>query len=247
MYHLRMENPGLEPTQKKTRKIAGIWLAWVVALGFHAIILCLPIRGEKPDAERGHALIELQLTQSRPTPVPPETPPPAPSPKPIQEMASEPVSRVAEAQPEVTPEKIEPPLLTSIPRVQVHDRQRDLDNMSESERSQLTSAVLLRQYITEESEADWIFGRQIEPGHAQWQKEFHYPVRQSMISMLDKPLPDSPFAYQEGLVYFAYDPGVKGDLQRFWDVITPEFGWRTRYGTEVKCIWVLVIAACGWK
>jgi len=65
--------------------------------------------------------------------------------------------------------------------------------------------------------------------------------------MLEQPLPDMPFAYTPGLVNFDYDPGVKGDLQRFWDVITPEFGWRTNNGTEFKCVWVLVIAACGWK
>jgi len=28
-------------------------------------------------------------------------------------------------------------------------------------------------------------------------------------------------------------------LQRLGDKITPEFGWITKYGTEVKCIWVL--------
>jgi hypothetical protein len=65
--------------------------------------------------------------------------------------------------------------------------------------------------------------------------------------MLDQPLPDVPFAYTPDLVYFAYEPGVKGDLQRFWDIITPEFGWRTKYGTEVKCGLLLVIIACGWK
>ena len=65
--------------------------------------------------------------------------------------------------------------------------------------------------------------------------------------MLDQPLPDLPFAYTHGLVNFAYEPGVKGDLQRFWDVITPEFGWRTKYGTEVKCILILVVAGCAWK
>jgi len=68
-----------------------------------------------------------------------------------------------------------------------------------------------------------------------------------MIDMLDQPMPDVPFAYTPGLIYFAYDPGLKGDIQRFWDVITPEFGWRTKYGTEVRCKLILVIVGCGWK
>ena len=36
------------------------------------------------------------------------------------------------------------------------------------------------------------------------------------------------------------------DLQRFWDKLTPEFGWRTKNRTKVQCRWVLVIVACGW-
>jgi hypothetical protein len=68
-----------------------------------------------------------------------------------------------------------------------------------------------------------------------------------MIAMLDQPMQKVPFAYTPGLVKFAYAPGVKGDLQRFWDVITPEFGWRTKNGTEFRCVWVLIIGGCGWK
>ena len=68
-----------------------------------------------------------------------------------------------------------------------------------------------------------------------------------MLTMLNRPMQDLPFEYTPGLVHFAYVPGVRGDLQRFWDVITPEFGWRTNNGTEVRCKLLLVVIGCGWK
>jgi hypothetical protein len=100
---------------------------------------------------------------------------------------------------------------------------------------------------TTEGPSSWLKPGTTE-GPSSWiKKEFHYPVRQNMMTMLDQPVPDLPFAYTPDLIYFAYDPGVKGDLQRMWDAITPEFGWRTDNGTEFKCKWILIIAACGWK
>ena len=125
--------------------------------------------------------------------------------------------------------------------------QPDLETMNNIERRQLTNTILTRQFFTEESAVDQLFGKPLPQHNTEIQKEFHYTLRQNMISRLDQPLPEVPFAYVSDLVYFAYEPGVKGDLQRFWDVITPEFGWRTKYGTEVKCVLVLVIIGCGWK
>lgn len=126
-------------------------------------------------------------------------------------------------------------------------RPHDLEHMDAVERSRLTSTILSRQFITEKSVADRIFGLPLEQRDPDEGRGFHFPHRQDMVSMLDQPLPNIPFEYSPGLIHFAYDPGLKGELQRFWDVITPEFGWTTKHGTEVKCIWVLVIGGCGWK
>ncbi len=136
------------------------------------------------------------------------------------------------------------PLTTGLEK---RNLQPDLNTMSKIERRQLTNTILARQFFTEESAVDQLFGKPLPQHNTEIQKEFHYPLRQNMISMLDQPMPEVPFGYTPDLVYFAYEPGVKGDLQRFWDVITPEFGWRTKYGTEVKCILLLVIVGCGWK
>jgi hypothetical protein len=222
-------------TGKKTR----IWLALAVALGLHAVILFLPITRHIPTTENTRAQIELQLTTFSP---------PAPAPQvPVQtEEEALPVSApesstiIVEAQTE-----IKTSILAASPKAR--DLEHDPEKMSEPAKRRMTNSILTRQFISEQSEADKLFGRPLVSYNSEPQKAFHYPVRQDMIAMLDQPMPEVPFAYTPGLINFAYDPGVKGDLQRFWDVITPEFGWRTKNGTEFKCIWVLIIGGCGWK
>lgn len=229
----------------RTGKKAGIWLAFSIALGLHFILLFVPIANQTPVPEKFRSMLELQLTTSQPQTVAPPVPEPVPE-SPIPEPVTPEPPRVAlEEQTEPIPVATEPPPLTTVPIAR--NLPPDLENMSESERKQLASTILSRQFFTEESAVDQLFGKQIGQNSTEIQKEFHYPLKENMLTMLDQPLPDMPFAYTPDLVYFAYEPGVKGDLQRFWDVITPEFGWRTKYGTEVKCILILVVVGCGWK
>jgi hypothetical protein len=119
--------------------------------------------------------------------------------------------------------------------------------MNTAERTRLTHTILSSQFITEESAADQLFGPAIARYAIETRKDFHYPGKANLVTMLDQPMQELPFEYTPGLIHFAYAPGVKGDLQRFWDVITPEFGMITDHGTEIRCIWALIIAACGWK
>jgi hypothetical protein len=208
----------------------------------HAIILLLPISREIPLVEYDGAQIELQLTRFTPPPVPlaplqpAEIIPPVSVPEPLAEAAK----AITEEQAEVKTQ-----IVTTSP--QARDLEHDPEKMSEQAKKRLTHSILSRQFIPEESEADKLFGRPLEQHSSEPQKEFHYPAKSNMISMLDQPMQEVPFAYTPGLVKFAYAPGVKGDLQRFWDVITPEFGWRTKNGTEFRCVWVLIIGGCGWK
>lgn len=238
------------PVQIRTGKKAGIGLTFLLALALHALFLWVPITRQMPVEENLRAPIELQLTTFKPrviAPVQAEPEPqaPLPEPEPEPESAPEPPVIALAEQPVPVPAEIEPGLLTT--SLEKRKLKTDLGTISENDRSKLTSAVLARQFFTEDSAVDQLFGKPIPQYNTEIRKEFHYPLRKNMISMLDKPLPEVPFAYTPNLVYFAYEPGVKGDLQRFWDVITPEFGWRTKYGTEVKCILVLVIIGCGWK
>lgn len=241
------------PVESKRR----FQLALGVAVVLHLLILLLPLQRQRSDIPGTPATVDLQLTfhdaQSQAdlsVPVPLPEPLPLPSPEPF----SEPPPRAETSQVQTDDTTRPPGAYAEIPNmppqepVQSPDPiNRDLKQMSSVEKSRLTGTILSRQFITQEPVADRLFGKLVTAEATQTRKEFHYPVRRNLVSMLDRPMQELPFKYTPGLVHFAYAPGVKGDLQRFWDVITPEFGWTTRYGTEVKCIWVLIVGGCGWK
>ena len=109
---------------------------------------------------------------------------------------------------------------------------------------QLTHRILASPYISEQSVTDQLFGK--APVQDIPDPDYHRPAQEDMFTVLNAPLPELPFDYAQGLMKFSYEPGAIGKVQRFFDVITPEFGWNTRYGTKVECAWVLVIVACGW-
>ena len=225
----------------KTGSKAGIWIGLLVALGLHTVVLFVPISKQTPASTDINSQIEVQLIktiQPVPTlPIPLKLPDIVP---PDDETAEEPPKQIVEA----TAEKPLPQADQDTPN---NEDKRDHETLSEARKKQLASTILAAQFITEESVTEQIFGKQFDLESSDPQSDFHYPVRQSMIAMLDQPMPEIPFAYTPGVVHFAYAPGVKGDLQRFWDVITPEFGWRTKNGTEFKCIWILIVGGCGWK
>ncbi|MDH3901923.1 MAG: hypothetical protein OEU84_17385 [Xanthomonadales bacterium] len=241
-----------KPKQTRTGKKTGIWLALVCAIALHAIVLLLPVARQLLPEDSLQTSIELQLTTFSPR-LPalleplakPEILPPEPEPQTEAGMASDDPIALPEIETEVSEDTTESASVMTSPVVR--NLQPDLERMSEPEKTQLTNTILARQFFTEESATEQIFGKPFPQNNTEIRKEFHYPARPDLMAMLDQPLPEVPFEYTPDLVYFAYDPGVKGDLQRFWDVITPEFGWRTKYGTEVKCIMVLVIIGCGWK
>lgn len=242
---MQKQDPGSAPG--RTGKRTNIGLALVIALGLHMAFLLLPINRQPPPTDDASAKIEVQLINIKPALVTapvvlqetePHEPPPESQTPPLATPES-PVNVVA-----TQPEPVSP-AAPVVPEARMSARV--LHTMSTDEKRQLTNAVLLRQFVTGKSATDQLFGQPLPSKNTTPQQDFVFPVRPSMVAMLDQPMPDVPFAYTPGLVYFAYDPGVKGDLQRFWDVITPEFGWRTDNGTEFRCVLVLVIVGCGWK
>lgn len=245
-----MQSEGQNLRPARTGKPISLWLALLAALVLHTGILLLPVTKRLYLDQTDSLQIEVQLTvQESPAPAVPEQPDvpeslPSKS-EPIAEMTPQEPPQVEEPVPEPAPLEPQPAPLTSIvPAPQVT---RPFDQLNAAEQKRLSATLLTRQFISEKPVTEQLFGTPLWPHSTEPQREFHYPVRPDLLTMLDQPMPELPFAYTPGLVRFAYDPGVRGDLQRFWDVITPEFGWKTRYGTEVRCIYVLVIVACGWK
>lgn len=251
-YHFAVQKFRLKQGQSEMGKRASIWLAFSLSLVVHAVILLLTVSFETPFMQAPRPPLAVELTTIRmqvPVAAVPETPKATAPPQPVAETVTkalpEPPANPVKKQAQTEPVRTMPE--QPVAELTTRDLQRDLNSMSALEKSALTSTILTRQYRTEESAADRLFGKPLVLDSSDFQKEFHYPPRPNLLEMLDQPLPDVPFAYTPDLVYFAYEPGIKGDLQRFWDAITPEFGWRTSYGTEVKCALILVIVGCAWK
>jgi len=229
------------PAMTNSRFNPAIWLALLIALGLHGLILLLPLSGQKPGTPQISAQIELRLTKYESPPVAEEIfliEPESPAPLPTPVAQDKPVSL------EKTPSQV---VASTPPAITLAPIERDLEQMTPVEKTQLTDTILSSQFITDESAADQLFGPVVARYSTETRTEFHYPEKANLVAMLEQPMQNLPFEYTPGLIHFAYAPGVKGDLQRFWDVITPEFGMITDHGTEIRCIWVLVIAACGWK
>lgn len=240
----------VSPADRK-QSYGGMWLAITIAVLLHVFLLYLPVIQHQALPPLTTRSVEIQVTRFTPEPTvenPPEPPTetiptPAKTPPPLAETPAPQTMQPQDA-PLPEPRQTTPPV-ASTSAMQPEKQTAGLST-GPSERQALTSRILSRQYLSEESAADKVFGPAIQINSQPANKAFHFPDRDNMITMLDRPVNDLPFAYTPGLVEFSYDPGVKGDMQRFFDKITPEFSWRTKYRTKVKCKWVLVIVACGW-
>ena len=223
------------PAPSRIGANARIWLAPAITLVLHALLLLLPLSRQLPPDADGSNIIEVQLISAAAIPVSQEPVPGASLAEESMEAKHEP--------PQIKALMPSDPSTASLTAIR-QESDRTPDQMSVEEKNRLTHRILVSPYITEESVTEQLFGQ--PPGQDIPVPDFHFPGKEDMITMLNSPMPDLPFDYTQGLIKFSYEPGVIGDVQRFFDVITPEFGWTTRYGTKVKCTWVLLIAACGW-
>ena len=89
-----------------------------------------------------------------------------------------------------------------------------------------------------------LFSIRMEPQGAD--SVFHFRDRPNLDSALNPTSDQLPFANGPRFVVASYSPGIIGDVQRFFDAATLEKEWVTKYGTRVKCAWVLIVAGCGW-
>ena len=144
--------------RNRTGSRTSIWLALAAALGLHAIVLLLPISRQIPLTDSSPAQIELQLTTFSPHQAAPQVPEPPTIPEPEivpPQVIPEPEEGIAEVKPEVIqPEPPPDPLI----EMQVNE----FTDLSESERNRITRSILSAQFITQESEADKLFGKPLE-------------------------------------------------------------------------------------
>lgn len=239
-YHSAMQSGHRKGRSAALRERARIWSALALASLLHLLFLLLPTGAGERAAPLQNDPVEIWLTDT----AQPESEPAMASPDEdagVARAVADPPRKARVA------DSVRREASTATPLAEPAPPAQHFERLTEAQKRRMASAIRSRYQFGEETVGEQIFGRRLDSGSAMARKDFQWPERSDLISMLDQPLPEVPFAYTPGLVRFAYDPGVRGDLQRFWDVITPEFGWRTDNGTEFKCVWVLVIAACGWK
>ena len=76
--------------------------------------------------------------------------------------------------------------------------------------------------------------------------DFYVRQRTSLEMALNQPSLQLPFEDARIYLVDSYDAGFMGGMDKFWDTVSVPFGFTTKNNTRVQCVWVLVIAGCGW-
>jgi len=108
----------------------------------------------------------------------------------------------------------------------------------------LRTRILASPYLEEEPLAANLFSIRTESNGTE--SVFHFRDRPTLDYVLNLSPEQLPFANGPRFEVASYTPGVVGDVQRFFDIVTLEKEWVTKNGTRVKCGWVLIFAGCGW-
>jgi len=129
-----------------------------------------------------------------------------------------------------------PPAPVIAPQPQVPDVVRQTP-------SENRTRVLSSQFDFENRVDEPLFGsvKQQEDG-----PDYHVRQRTSLEMVLNQPSLQLPFEDTRTYLVDSYDDGIMGGIDRFWDTVAVPFGFTTKNNTRVQCVWVLVIAGCGW-
>lgn len=76
--------------------------------------------------------------------------------------------------------------------------------------------------------------------------DFYFRQRPTLETVLNQPSLQLPFEDTRIYLVDHYEEGITGKMEKFWDTVSVPFGFTTRNNTRVQCVWVLVIAGCGW-
>jgi hypothetical protein len=76
--------------------------------------------------------------------------------------------------------------------------------------------------------------------------DYYVRQRTSLEMALNQPSLQLPFEDTRIYLVDSYDAGFMGGMDKFWDTVSVPFGFTTKNNTRVQCVWVLVIAGCGW-
>ena len=103
--------------------------------------------------------------------------------------------------------------------------------------------VLSSQFDYERSIGEPLLGSAEQKADA---PDFYFRQRDTLETVLNQPSLQLPFEDTRIYLVDHYEDGITGKMERFWDTVSVPFGFTTRHNTRVQCVWVLVIAGCGW-
>ena len=203
-----------------------------VALAVHAALMLLPFQKQQAHPAKAAGLLKVHLAAL-----------PAKAAR-AEELHLDPKPLAAAQAPPAAIEPMPPAPRAAVPPVASKPEPNRVEG---PEPERLRHSILASQFLGGRQEDNASFSLAPRQKNPEVQTEFHLPHRASMYEVMMPPLPDLPFAHQPGFVEFSYTaPGFLGELQYFFDVITPEFEFKTKHGTRVKCALILVIAGCAW-
>jgi hypothetical protein len=227
------------PTRQSKDSSRAFRWALAGALALHALFLFSPWfnmdRGLESARESIHVqlltpplIVDAEEPESLAASVP-EVAPAKPPEMPPEEPPEKPAPAVA----------AEPPVTDLVPPSGPISQTENVNHTAS-----LQARVLASPYLEEESPAADLFSMRIESNEAE--SAFHFRDRVSLDSALNPVPAQLPFANGPRFEVASYTPGAIGDVQRFFDAVTLKKEWVTKNGTRVACVWVLILAGCGW-
>jgi hypothetical protein len=204
-------------TWNRDNRSMGLFFGLAVAL--HAALIMVPLSKQMIATVEEQIAVEIRLIQ--PAEAPPERPPPQPAPE--------------RRKPEITAleELPSPPEMKSPP----------LEETDQQPPPPSSKRMLSSQFDYERSVRQPIFGPSDQQVDA---PDFFYRKAPSLDAVLNRPALQLPFEDTRTYLVDYYEDGFMGGMGKFWDNVSVPFGFTTKNNTRVQCVWVLVIAGCGW-
>ncbi|WP_395374584.1 hypothetical protein [Marinicella sp. W31] len=266
---MNLESPAATLTQPEIFYRSGLakkkWDYWLkhllLSLAIMMFVLAVPIRWGvewRPPAEKQ---IQIEIDKTPQTPVVEPQPEIIEEPiePPVEEVIPPPVIEIPEEQPEpmpatqageMTPEV--PPLEEAVPQPTTQETPQQ-----SAEQPNQQSAEQVNQDSTETTINSGIIFNSIQNidkdisihedfmaapktqgfKSRQWEATDLQSDIPYVNNETDKPRVDMNF----------YAPGFEGSIERFFDKITVEKEFTTKYGTKIKCAMVGILMACSWK
>jgi hypothetical protein len=190
------------------------------ALAVHTLFVLVPLAEKKKPANAEQMTVQVRLSSPQP---PIEQ---SPETAPFLEALRQPGN----------------PILEELPAApQAVQRQPVIEVVQPATDS--TRRVLSSQFDYENSVYEPLFGVN---SPIEEKPDFYVRQRSSLETVLNQPSLQLPFEDTRIYLVDSYDNGFMGGMEKFWDSVSVPFGFTTKNNTRVQCVWVLVIAGCGW-